>query len=320
MLDDLQDTIEILKKRIRDHKDHIQDYESRTRTTLIDPMLQVLGWDVSDPALVQIEPKTVTGWADYALLGSNGKPIVFVEAKKLDQRDVPIGQIIRDAGTENYQNQANITYCLYTNGDVWEVINVREQDRVVRVSIATEDTSDCAMKLVSLWRASLVDGRFRRAEAPVIVDESEPAQPPRPPDLTPPQPTPLQEWVALNGGFDPNGKPAPKSLRLPNGQEININSWRALIIQTATWLHNVGKLTKENCQILSWETANAAANRYILSNDGKHVDGTEFRHPHPIADNVILEIHLSSREVVRRTTHLLEKCGQDPSQILLRLT
>ena len=173
MLDDLQDTIEILKKRIRDHKDHIQDYESRTRTTLIDPMLQVLGWDVSDPAVVQIEPKTVTGWADYALLGSNGKPIVFVEAKKLDQRDVPIGQIIRDAGTENYQNQANITYCLYTNGDVWEVINVREQDRVVRVSIATEDTSDCAMKLVSLWRASLVDGRFRRAEAPVIVDESE---------------------------------------------------------------------------------------------------------------------------------------------------
>lgn len=312
MLEDLQNAVDALKKRIRDHREYIQDYESRTRVALIDPMLQALGWNVADPSLVEIEPRTVNGWADYALLGTNGKPILYVEAKKLGQRDTPIGQIIQYAGEENYRNQANITYCIYTNGDIWEIIDVRQQSGVARVSLATDDTADCALKLLSLWRASLVDGRLRTAIPPVVVDEPEPTPTPKP--------TPPQEWVALNGGFDPNGKPAPKSLRLPNGQEININSWRALIIQTATWLHSVGKLTKENCQILSWETAKSAANRYILSNDGKHVDGTEFWHPYPIADNLILEIHLSSREVVRRTTRLLEKCDQDPSQILLRLT
>ena len=312
MLDDLQDTIEILKKRIRDYKDHIQDYESRTRTTLIDPMLQVLGWDVSDPALVQIEPKTVTGWADYALLGSNGKPIVFVEAKKLDQRDVPIGQIIRDAGTENYQNQANITYCLYTNGDVWEVINVREQDRVVRVSIATEDTSDCAMKLVSLWRASLVDGRFRTAIPPVIVDESEPAQPPRPPDLPPP-PT---DWTPLTAEFATVGSPAPTMVRLPNGQEITTKYWINVLIETTQWLHQTGVLTSENCRMSMSDVMQTKA--YLLSPDGQHMERA-FRNPMKIAEGIFLECNLSSRDIVRHTQRLLKRFNHDPEKAYLKL-
>ena len=308
MLDDLQDTIEILKKRIRDHKDHIQDYESRTRTTLIDPMLQVLGWDVSDPALVQIEPKTVTGWADYALLGSNGKPIVFVEAKKLDQRDVPIGQIIRDAGTENYQNQANITYCLYTNGDVWEVINVREQDRVVRVSIATEDTSDCAMKLVSLWRASLVDGRFRRAEAPLTMVEPEAPLPPDPPS----------DWTSLTVMDDPTGQAAPSAMRFPDGSEEDVSSWHSVLRKTASWLHAKGYLTQDKCPIATTPTAKAKS-RYILSNGTQHGSGKQFLRPIPIVEGIFVEMHLSSAEAMRNTRRLLEALHQDPASLLLKL-
>ena len=282
---------------------------------LIDPVLCVLGWEVSNPGIVTIEPKGPGGWADYALLGNNGRTIViFVEAKKLSDRDAPISQTVGYAVTENIQNNANVRYCASTNGDTWELYDIIAQKSVMKTSIFSEDAAKCAFKLLGLWRGSMADGAYDIAIEPVAPTVTIPVEPPTPT----PTPTP-GEWVALNEGFDPNGKPAPKFLRLPSGQEININSWRELIIQTATWLHNVGKLTKENCQILSWETANAAANRYILSNDGKHVDGTEFRHPHPIADNVILEIHLSSREVVRRTTHLLEKCGQDPSTILLRL-
>ena len=318
MLEDLVMTIESLKKRIRDHREDIQNYESRTRVTLIDPVLCVLGWDVSNPGIVTIEPKGPDGWADYALLGNNGRTIViFVEAKKLSDRDAPISQTVGYAVTENIQNNANVRYCASTNGDTWELYDIIAQKSVMKTSIFSEDAAKCAFKLLGLWRGSMADGAYDIAIEPVAPTVTIPVEPPTP---TPtPTPTP-GEWVALNEGFDPNGKPAPKSLRLPNGQEININSWRALIIQTATWLHSVGKLTKENCQILSWETAKSAANRYILSNDGKHVDGTEFWHPYPIADNLILEIHLSSREVVRRTTRLLEKCDQDPSQILLRLT
>ena len=84
LLGGLVQTIETLQKRIKEHGSHIGAYESRTRVTLINPMLSALGWDVDDPSAVEIEPKTDEGWADYALLGSNGKPVIFVEAKKLN--------------------------------------------------------------------------------------------------------------------------------------------------------------------------------------------------------------------------------------------
>ncbi len=48
MLDDLVQTIETLKQRVKDHRSDIENYESRTRVTLIDPLLCALGWDVSD--------------------------------------------------------------------------------------------------------------------------------------------------------------------------------------------------------------------------------------------------------------------------------
>ena len=174
MLDNLVQTIETLKQRIRDHGNDIADYESRTRVTLIDPMLCALGWDVSDPSVVQIEPKVENGWADYALLGGNGRAVVFVEAKKLSHKESPIGQIIRYAGEENYRNQANITYCVYTNGDTWEVVNVREQQPVMAVSIFKDDAAKCALRFLSLWRRSMADGIFDTAVEPVVgVDPSE---------------------------------------------------------------------------------------------------------------------------------------------------
>ncbi len=169
MLDDLVQTIETLKKRIRNHRDDIQNYESRTRVTLIDPILRVLGWDVSDPAIVQIEPKGPGGWADYALLGNNGRTVViFVEAKRLSIKDSPITQTVGYAVSENIENNANVRYCASTNGDTWEVYDITSQKSVMKASIATEDAAKCALKFLSLWRRSMADGVFDSVVEPVI--------------------------------------------------------------------------------------------------------------------------------------------------------
>ena len=55
MLDDLVKCIETLKFRMESHAASLQANEWRTRTQLIDPLLCVLGWDVSDPELVTPE-------------------------------------------------------------------------------------------------------------------------------------------------------------------------------------------------------------------------------------------------------------------------
>ena len=63
-LDDLKVTIETLRGRTQTHDAYLQNYESRARRVLIDPMLGVLGWDVRDPDLVNIEYKIGQNRAD----------------------------------------------------------------------------------------------------------------------------------------------------------------------------------------------------------------------------------------------------------------
>ena len=103
MLDDLLVTIKKLKDRINDHAVYFREGmpEARTRSALIDPVLSALKWDVTDPALVQIEPKTKTKRPDYALLDSKGNPVLFVEAKSLADRKPAMGQAISYVYEEN---------------------------------------------------------------------------------------------------------------------------------------------------------------------------------------------------------------------------
>ena len=161
MLDKLVQTIETLKARIKEHRDHIGAYESRTRVTLVDPMLSVLGWDVSDPDLVEIEPPIGRGWADYALLKGNRRPVIFVEAKKLADKDSPITQMVSYAVSAAINHKMDVRYCASTNGDRWEVYDLNTRSLVMEVSIAQDDTAECALKLLSLWPVQLAGWPFQ---------------------------------------------------------------------------------------------------------------------------------------------------------------
>ena len=314
MLDELVDTIESLKRRIKDHREQIEAYEVRTRTALIDPLLRALGWDVSDPSLVTIEAKMVRGWADYALLDGNGEIVVLVEAKKLADKDIPFVQIVSYAVSEKMQGKSDVRYCAITNGDVWHLYDLQTQKPLLQTSIVSDKTAKCALQLLGLWRASMADRLYSEAVQPV-------ASPEPTPDPVPPTPPPPPDpgWTALNGSFETTGKPAPKSMKFPNGHEVAINAWRGVIVQTAIWLHQTGRLTTENCPILSWETANAKANRYILSRDGKNPDSSKFIDPYYVSNEIVLERNVSSKEMLRRAIRILDQCDQDPSRVLLQL-
>ena len=314
MLEDLEQTIETLKKRIRDHRADIQDYERRTRATLIDPMLFALGWDVSDPGAVTIEPKVENGWADYGLLGSNGKTVVmFVEAKKLADKDSPLHQMVSYAVTENIRNNANVRYCASTNGDAWAVYDISAQKAVMETSIATDDTAKCALKLLSLWRRSVGDGAIDAAVEPVVTPEPMPVAPPIP--ATSVSTPPHTGWTPLTAVLPAMGTPAPAALRHPDNQEVATKVWRDVIIETARWLYQTGRLTPENCLLAS--SSRPQPKRYILNRDRQHRDG-EFVSPVRIADGIMLETNLSANDIVKHTQRMLEHYGQDPSHTYLK--
>ena len=83
LLDDLVGTIETLKERIAAYGLSLGGNEIRTRMALIDPLLTALGWKTSDPSIVMPEFDAGGEKPDYALLGSNGTPVAFIEAKHL---------------------------------------------------------------------------------------------------------------------------------------------------------------------------------------------------------------------------------------------
>ena len=332
MLTDLVQTIETLQQRIRSRGTFIGDYESRTRVALIDPMLRALGWDVSDPGLVHIEPRTANGWADYALLGGDERPVVFVEAKKLAERDIPIQQTVGYAVTENIQHRSNVRYCASTNGDRWEVYDIRAQESVMSVSLSREDAPKCALKLLGLWRDSLLsDGNVDIPVAPVVSAELLSVAPaPRQsatvvPRIAPPTPSVdvasappapgTAGWVPLGNNFEVTNRPPPSEVQFPGRSAVAVRSWRGMFVEIALWLHEQGLLTRQNCQVPR------GRNRVMFSTNGMHPNGEPFRNPVQIESvGLVLEGHMSGKACVRLAKDLLAHFGQDPVQVHLRLT
>jgi len=92
--------------------------ETPTRTIVIDPLLEALGWDVRDPDEVELEYPTVDGKSvDYALK-LNRKPVLLIEAKELDDALTDVKSITQVVG---YAANDGIVWCILTNGAKWRV-------------------------------------------------------------------------------------------------------------------------------------------------------------------------------------------------------
>lgn len=316
MLDDLVQTIEMLKTRIKEHRAHIGAYEKRTRVALIDPLLCALGWDVSDPELVEVEFKTEKDWADYALLGTNRKPVVFVEAKSLKEDiNSHIPQTIKYAIGENFSKNMSMRYCVVTNGDDWKVLDLMTYKPAVEASIAEDKLAECALKLLGLWRRSLQDGSLNQAIEPLFDVVPQPAAPPSAPVAAPASVVspPPPGWTPLSQIPNPTHQPAPKAIGLPDG-ERTLTTWRGVLAQTGLWLYREGVLTQVNCEVVR------RGKHVLFSLSGLHPAGDHFKSPVSLEDTgIIMEGSLSARASVRLARKLLEHFGRDPSQVTLKL-
>ena len=304
MLEDLVQTIETLREHLRRYGLELSKNEIRTRTVLIDPMLEALGRDAADPALVTVEYEVPPGRADYGLRrGLDNPPVVLVEAKRLNEPlDTHVGQLL------NYALVRGVRYGCLTDGNIWEVYDVfkqvpLEERKILSLAISDGEPAKVALAMLGLWRRSLQDGSFEQAADP-LVDVDPPPPPPPPPF----------EWTPLMANFEPTGKPAPTAIKLPGGEERPTEYWVSVVKETALWLHRTGMLTRENCQVAIGPT------RYLMSPDKKHQNEQPFSSPIPLGDTgITLEGNFSARDIVRHTKDLLKHFGKDPSQMYLKL-
>lgn len=149
--------IESIRSKIDGLRKHALK-EAPTRTIVIDPLLEALGWDVRDPDEVQLEYPTVDGKSvDYGLK-LNGKCVLFVEAKPLDD---PLTDVKAITQIVNYANGAGIVWCILTNGLTWKVYrsieNCPAPDKLLyEVSIDPQDSEGMSVQQIAqqMWRFS----------------------------------------------------------------------------------------------------------------------------------------------------------------------
>lgn len=150
-MNNLRDLLKELSKRTKEHRNYYERNETAVRTQLIDPILNALGWDTSNPDYVKHnETTTDKDIPDYALL-KNKQRKLFVEAKNL-KVDINNKKTVRQIADYCYHNSTD--YGVLTNGMNWLLFETYQKDtdqRVVwSINFEKDNPEDALVKLDTL--------------------------------------------------------------------------------------------------------------------------------------------------------------------------
>ena len=158
LLEPLVSALRDARQAIDQHKEHLSKNEIRTRNVLIDPVLRALGWDVSILDDVDVEHGAGKKRVDYALLGNDRRPVVLIEAKKLDED-------LNSNRTQmlTYCTEVGVRYGVLTDGNCWDLYNLWQEapidDRLaLQVILSSREPVIAARMLLRLWKDSVREG------------------------------------------------------------------------------------------------------------------------------------------------------------------
>lgn len=319
-LDDLKETIEMLRERIQAHRTYLEGNETRTRQVLIDPGLHTLGWDVGDPNSVELEYRIGRDWADYVLMGG-GRPIAVIEAKAL-------GKPLDEKETMqalNYANTAGIPYMTLTNGDHWRMLEVFKQapikDRILmNFQLTRDEPYACALQALGLWRPNLASGKPQEVATPVMIEE--PAHAESASTISEPSSENEVAELSNNGDWMPltslkiekgQKPPANTKIKFPDLSTKPLKHWSDLLVNVAEHLLEIGKLSAEICPIRT--------NNLILDfshNEPVDLKVRRIRLKRKIRNELWLITYSHRSEFMHKSACLvLERCGVPPSTVLV---
>ena len=310
-LGNLQNAIEKLRKTIEAHRGYLAENETRTRQVLIDPLLRKLGWDVSNPNIVQLEYRVEQGRPDYALM-SKGKPLAVVEAKRLGS-DLGDDQIIQAL---TYAVAAAISYMIVTDGDKWEMYNVFEKvpwkkRLLMKLELSQQPADKNASQAWAMRKPNLT------AKKPVFVPpKTAPDQSSRQPNKPPKKQLPDVSSIddderypfASEERFYPQDS-KPTKVRIDNRRSETVKSWKTVIHKVAAWLADERILSVNDCPV--------GGKMYtFIDREAVNPNGTPFRNPQPLSNGLILQPgYLNTQEQWRKLKQLLIQLNVDRHKI-----
>ncbi len=320
MQDQLLEVISTLQRRIKAHEASLRENEIRTRTTLIDPLLKALGWDVSDPEMVTLESNVGRGRADYALHGGENKPFAVLEAKRLGE---DLGNHIPQM--VGYALEDGIPYAGLTDGNRWRLYEVfgrapLSDKRLLDVSLADTPPHKCVLELLLLWNPNLSSGQVVGANQPLVLQEQpttpnptiEPLPPPKVEPTKPVQPPAGQGWIRMSDFNPPPRKRAPSAIWYADGTSEEIKWWKDIPIQTANWLHSKGLLGNDKLPVPS------GGKSYIVHSSPQQADGSQMKSFETTGGGALfVNTWISAKAARENAKKCLEHCGVNPASIWL---
>lgn len=210
--------------------------EAATRAALIDPVLRALGWDTAAVNLVLPEYAVSNKQRpDYFLRRKNGETHIVIEAKKLGEDLDKLGHTGKLIG---YAFTLKPAYHFVTDGLKWHCYSPShsQYEPYAHIVLSADNLLTAALQLLQLLDAThgghgLPMPKGNISALPTVKTQPAPAQP------TASQLTkkaiakrPYQQLTValiLGSSF---GKPA--WLRLPDGTEYPLKSWRDILVKS----------------------------------------------------------------------------------------
>ena len=304
MLDELNGVVAALKARIEQHRDILSRNEAATRYALIDPLLTALGWNLADPAQVQVEYNTQgAGYADYVLLVGRQTPQAVIEAKKLD------GNLVAASDQAiSYCISRAIPYFLVTNGEQWVAYDTFKrvptpEKRIIAFSLEGE-SQHVVMTALWLWR-----GNFE-VDDPVVPVTPEPQVQPAPTDDTREnEPSVGPTGIPLNTFQAQPGQLPPAALVFPDSIVKPIRNWTYLQAVVVEWLTETDQLTPAHCPLTT-----PSGGAYLVNVTATKANGSPFLRPIQAGGLWIDADHVGS-SLIRRANQILQARNVDPATV-----
>ena len=307
VLDDLLSKIELLKSRIQTHRQSLEVYETRTRVVLIDPLLQSLGWDVSDPARIIVEhPVELGGVVDYALIDNSNQVVAILEAKKLGSPLTNNNQM----QLLNYAVASGIRFAGLTNGDCWEVYDVfkqvkLEEKRILDISISKTPTHQIALKFLLLLHPNLSSGNPVLATTPISIVEE---------NRVVPKPQPQHNWVQLSEYSPSLGTKPPSAIRFWDNSQLPVKYWNEILLRVVEKLIQEKRINDKDIPV------QFGTKTYVINSQPVHPRGNKFVAYETMGDKPFyVNKHYSAKETRTNIIKLLERFDYTPSKVYLKV-
>lgn len=226
--------------------DTLQSNEAATRAVLIDPVLRSLGWNTSNPTMVEVEKTFLQARVDYALYDINGDVKVIIEAKKL-------GANLNNQSTllslVNYAFTSGVKDIFLTDGLVWhhfkgfepgklapsEILDLRENVLVeisaylvqrldaARYWPEEKDVDELSQQLNQIEsKVANLEKEIERLKASKTEIQVKTSKEDKLSDTTQEEFIPLEEIGKVTGT-------SPSRLRLPDNTLLSVNYWSDIL-------------------------------------------------------------------------------------------